>query len=236
MDSGWIYCDNVTTLIGVNEAGKSNLLLALWKLNPAKGGEINFADDMPVKLFSELRGSSNKPKFIQAVFEITSYSVLNSIAVKSGYDKEDIKIVQVSRDYDGQRYIYFPNALAYTSIPQIDILTFLQEHSNKISQLSEAGKTETGIKAEAEQKFSLAMKLIAEKTTLNKSDVVSVSDCFKSITSKEMQTSTIRPILTEIYNYFCKILKNFDKPNPSSFEENRKTIIDNMPKFVYYSN
>ena len=32
-DSGWIECDNVTTLVGINEAGKSNLLLALWKLN-----------------------------------------------------------------------------------------------------------------------------------------------------------------------------------------------------------
>lgn len=42
MDSGWIDCDDVTTLVGVNEAGKSNLLLALWKLNPAKGGAINF--------------------------------------------------------------------------------------------------------------------------------------------------------------------------------------------------
>ena len=28
-DSGWIDCDNVTTLVGVNESGKSNLLLAI---------------------------------------------------------------------------------------------------------------------------------------------------------------------------------------------------------------
>ena len=35
-NSGWIDCDDVTTLVGVNESGKSNLLLALWKLNPAR--------------------------------------------------------------------------------------------------------------------------------------------------------------------------------------------------------
>lgn len=40
-NSGWIDCDDVTTLVGVNESGKSNLLLALWKLNPARGGEID---------------------------------------------------------------------------------------------------------------------------------------------------------------------------------------------------
>lgn len=28
LDSGWIECENVTTLVGINEAGKSNLLLA----------------------------------------------------------------------------------------------------------------------------------------------------------------------------------------------------------------
>ena len=48
-DSGWISCDEITTLVGVNESGKSNLLLALWKLNPARGGEIDSLHDLPVK-------------------------------------------------------------------------------------------------------------------------------------------------------------------------------------------
>ena len=39
-NSGWIDVDNVTALIGVNESGKTNLLVPLWKLNPATGGEI----------------------------------------------------------------------------------------------------------------------------------------------------------------------------------------------------
>ena len=30
IDSGWIDCENITSLVGVNEAGKFNLLLALW--------------------------------------------------------------------------------------------------------------------------------------------------------------------------------------------------------------
>ena len=39
-DSGWVDVDDVTALIGVNESGKTNLLLPLWKLNPALDGEI----------------------------------------------------------------------------------------------------------------------------------------------------------------------------------------------------
>ena len=34
-DSGWVNIDRVTALIGTNESGKTNLLLPLWKLNPA---------------------------------------------------------------------------------------------------------------------------------------------------------------------------------------------------------
>ncbi|WP_374292785.1 hypothetical protein [Paenirhodobacter enshiensis] len=46
-DSGWIDASDVTALIGENEAGKTNLLLPLWKLNPSGSGEINLLDDMP---------------------------------------------------------------------------------------------------------------------------------------------------------------------------------------------
>ena len=42
MDSGWIDCDDVTSLVGINEAGKSNVILALWKLRPVRDGEIVF--------------------------------------------------------------------------------------------------------------------------------------------------------------------------------------------------
>lgn len=59
-NSGWIDCDDVTTLVGVNESGKSNLLLALWKLNPARGGEIDILHDMPVSELSTLRNRKNE--------------------------------------------------------------------------------------------------------------------------------------------------------------------------------
>ena len=49
MDSGWVDCDKVTSLVGVNEAGKSNIILALQKLNPAREGGIDPLYDMPTK-------------------------------------------------------------------------------------------------------------------------------------------------------------------------------------------
>ena len=67
-DSGWIDCDDVTTLVGVNESGKSNLLLALWKLNPARQGNIDILHDMPVSKLSTLREKTSEIAFISAEF------------------------------------------------------------------------------------------------------------------------------------------------------------------------
>ena len=46
-DSGWIDAEQITALIGTNESGKTNILLPLWKLNPADEGKIDLKDDLP---------------------------------------------------------------------------------------------------------------------------------------------------------------------------------------------
>ncbi len=235
MDSGWIDCDDVTTLVGVNEAGKSNLLLALWKLNPAKGGEINFSDDMPVKLFSELRIMQKKPKFIHAIFEIISPQLLKDISKKSGFDVERIKTVEVSRDYDGMRFVAFPNANTLTAVPKKDIDDLIRKYSEKIDALDEAGKTEAGIKLEAQQKISQALSIVKDKDKLSKAEIVSIAHCFKLIKAKPMRTSVIRPLILELEKSISDCISKFDMPNPSFDEKIRKMIVENLPKFVYYS-
>ena len=73
MDSGWIDCDDVTTLVRVNEAGKSNVILAPWKLNPARNeGEaaIDLLHDMPNAKYTEWRKEPEKHWFIHAYFEV----------------------------------------------------------------------------------------------------------------------------------------------------------------------
>ena len=33
-DSGWVEMDDILTLVGKNESGKTSILKALWKFNP----------------------------------------------------------------------------------------------------------------------------------------------------------------------------------------------------------
>ena len=56
-DSGAIAVDCVTCLVGKNEAGKTALLKALYRLNPIveQDSEFNVADDYPLKEVSDYR-------------------------------------------------------------------------------------------------------------------------------------------------------------------------------------
>lgn len=99
-DSGWIDGDSVVSMIGVNEAGKSNLLLPLWKLNPAKQGAINLVQDAPRAKFTEIRNSKEKPNFIEAEFDVNPES-RSAIAEIMQIDGGKIETVTVRRDLDG---------------------------------------------------------------------------------------------------------------------------------------
>ena len=53
-DSGWIDAEQITALIGTNESGKTNIMLPLWKLNPAAEGQIDLQDDFAPRQISHL--------------------------------------------------------------------------------------------------------------------------------------------------------------------------------------
>ena len=107
IDSGWISCDDVTTLVGVNESGKSNILLALWKLNPASGGEIDALHDLPVTKLSDLRNKKAETFFIQAVFTLGKSATGINTDLESSFSADDELII--SRNYEGQYNFSFEN-------------------------------------------------------------------------------------------------------------------------------
>lgn len=108
LDSGWIDCDDVTTLVGINEAGKSNLLLALWKLNPAREGSIDILHDMPVSKLSTYRKTPQEIKFITAEFEIDDESIAH-IESKIECSLQGDKSIIVTRYYDQHYKFKFPS-------------------------------------------------------------------------------------------------------------------------------
>ena len=71
IDSGWIKCQDVTAIAGTNEAGKSNLLKALWKLKPAFRADNKIVrGDLPFDKFNAIMDSEKMPEFITARFKL----------------------------------------------------------------------------------------------------------------------------------------------------------------------
>ena len=104
-NSGWVDCDDVTTLVGVNESGKSNMLLALWKLNPVRDGKIDILHDMPVDKLGEMRNHAENTKFITAEFNLESKDI-NILSEKydlnDSFNEKNVPTLEVSRFYDGK--------------------------------------------------------------------------------------------------------------------------------------
>lgn len=106
-DSGWVDVGGVTSLIGTNESGKTNLLVPLWKLNPAKDGAINDIADFPRSRYQEFRSMEKKPIFIRAHFSVED-ELANKISGMAGVTPDQLKEVKVSRDFAGKFYLDLP--------------------------------------------------------------------------------------------------------------------------------
>lgn len=145
MDSGWIDCDKVTSLVGINESGKSNIILALWKLNPAREGKINLLHDMPAKEYSSWRGIPEQKEFITAVFELDA-PLKERIVEFSECETEAISSVQITRRYDGKLLITFPNYSKVDTIISELVKSIVLSAKETISRLNEVTKGETGAK------------------------------------------------------------------------------------------
>mgnify|MGYP003293252992 CR=1 FL=1 len=120
-DSGWIETDDITTLVGINESGKSNLLLALWKLNPASGGDIKPIEDLPLTKYNEYKDILDKTKFIQAEFYITE-ETKKKIASHLQDTSIDFDTFTISRHYNKEY------SLDYTSNLTDDSKEIIQQH------------------------------------------------------------------------------------------------------------
>ena len=239
MDSGWIDCDDVTTLIGVNEAGKSNLLLALWKLKPAQGGAINPLQDMPRRHYAEWRDAEEKPVFIETQFELAP-EVVAQVVKLSNAIPANVRFVEVSRDFSGTRFVRFPDATTASGIPAELASGILAASLEQLAAATEVGKGEAGIKDKsaatlAEAKALLEAGLSATgriyEKTLNE-----VIQLFSGVTSSALKGSTIAPLMLQAKQKLEGLKTALNKPAPHNLEEVRKLIVAKLPSFVYYSN
>ena len=101
IDSGWIDCEDVTSLVGINEAGKSNVILALWKLKPVRDGEIDPLHDMPTKEYTSWRSIPERIPFISADFDLDD-TLIDQVVKLCQCERASATTVRIDR----QLYLY----------------------------------------------------------------------------------------------------------------------------------
>ncbi|MCC8049467.1 MAG: ATP-binding protein [Clostridiales bacterium] len=106
-NSGWIDCDSTTTLVGINESGKTNILKALWKFNPVRDGKIDVLHDMPVTKLNEYRNETDTIKFISVKFELNEDDIAE-LHEMTGINIQNMDYVIVSRFYNGKYVVEYP--------------------------------------------------------------------------------------------------------------------------------
>ena len=116
-DSGVIETDGVTALLGITESGKSNLLLPLWKLNPAKDGEIKPTSDYPRKSYNDIRNMKTKPVFIEATF-VPDAELAAKLAKICSSSIDAFSEIRVDRDFSDEEHVSFPNAPTTRETPR----------------------------------------------------------------------------------------------------------------------
>jgi hypothetical protein len=143
-DSGWVEVDNVAALIGTNESGKTNILLPLWKMNPAKERAIHPTSDFPRKHYNTFRHQTQKPVFIEAIFDVGP-ELAQRLADKTGMPVEQVREVSVSRRFEGEPIVDFPNASPARTIDKDRTLNVLGGAEMDLTVMT-ALKTEEDLK------------------------------------------------------------------------------------------
>lgn len=148
-DSGWIEAEQVTALIGTNESGKTNILLPLWKLNPADDGGIDLQDDLPRDKYHIYRDATPKPVFVRAKYSLTEAEMAELSNIGECVPKQVAEVI-VSRDFDGNYTWEFPQEgdVPEGELPlseKEDVITFIKSNMPKYVYYSNYGNLDSQI-------------------------------------------------------------------------------------------
>jgi predicted ATP-dependent endonuclease of OLD family len=235
-ESGWIETDTVTSLIGVNESGKTNLLIPLWKLNPAKDGGIDPISDYPRKQYHEIRALENKPNFIEAVFELSD-ELAASVALLCKLPTEQVNQVFVARDFNDLLHIDFQNASPVRTVSKDWVLTLIRKTDSEINKM-EIVEEEEDLKVEIQTTIkNVITQIEADQDELNVEVLQSTKNIFDEVDlSVATARSIVSPRFSSLIDDIDKKIQQLSVPHPNYIDEIQTLVEEKLPKFVYYSN
>ena len=235
-DSGWVEVDAVTALIGVNESGKTNLLLPLWKLNPARDGEIQPTSDFPKTMFGDIRADPGNYPFVTAEFETNDGTERRQIAQAAGITPEAVQIVEVTRFFDGNYQIRFPEHKRETTTAT----QWVKEKLCVAAKTVDGGnalKQEENLQKDLVNGISQVVVTLPEAETVSLEQLTAIRDQVEELLpEKPAKTSVIVPMMQQLLETLTEHIQQLSAPHPEEMDEALDAVVSAMPTFVYYAN
>ncbi|MBA4143494.1 MAG: AAA family ATPase [Nitrosospira sp.] len=230
-NSGWVDVDNVTALIGVNESGKTNLLVPLWKLNPAIEGEIQPTSDYPKRLFGAIRQAPEDYCFITAEFETGPLAI--ELSTQAGISVEEASLVSVKRYFNGEYAISFPRseAVAAMNAPPVKETAATAGSTDDLApppQEEELNETVLAKLQELENSLAEPRLSVAQVSDLKR-------DLQLLIQEADRSSTTISPEVGELLDAIERVARDVSRLSCESAGKVTGIVIAALPKFVYYS-
>jgi hypothetical protein len=230
-DSGEVQVDRIKTLVGKNESGKTSILKALHKFNPATPEPYNGLKEFPRKRFHEY---NDKAPVVQVKFSLDPEE-------KNELSKIDPRLTEVSgvsvtKDYTGTYNVRFLPDIVIPPPNLKGLFPLLIELRSEMDKLDDSiSGPQSGIRWKLLDALSRVGTGISEDTDL--SSLSSARETFvrqvQEILSLLGQTPDSEQF-TPIRAAVRVILDTIDWPNVEA--RVNKYIVEKLPLFVYFEN
>ena len=238
LDSGWIDVDDVTALVGENESGKTNVLLPLWKLNPASAdGAIDLVDDYPRDRYHEVRGLNPEelPVFIQADFEL-AHPVCEELSQLTGAPADELGVVRIERSYGGAYTVTFPNAKGADRIAGAVLGDTLDRIRRDIDGADAPRPAYEAVRAALIGTIDEVSNRLRGVDFLSVEQLSGARDGIGRVSAAKLaKGAELVARQTEAVCAINEFIERATKEHPNQNTEARKRVQDALPKFVYYS-
>ncbi|MFC0386768.1 AAA family ATPase [Muricoccus vinaceus] len=235
-DSGWIQLEQVTALVGRNESGKTTLLKALHKFNPAAEEDFDGQRDFPRDRYTtDFREGKDWPA-CSVRFEISG-QVAETLASLMPEGQPLPTSAVCTRYYDGHLTAGFEPPLIVAPVsgePIIAALTAFGKAARRLEAPSAEQEEATKVERAALLEWSSAWK-DKIKPVVDLRDPTGVSilqDLKKEADAKSgPRTADMLDTLLEVVE---AALDEARKPDPS--QAARNAVAKAMPVFIYFEN
>lgn len=225
-DSGIVDVSQITALLGRNESGKSNLLKALYSLNPACGIQAL----VPVKDFPrhrQLKECDEKTPVVWSLWNLDENEREELVEILPRAN--GITHVEISRNYD-QKYSVNFQKLPGIVFQESDIRTKTRKIVAAVQSASEKVESETRIRLEqVASVFEQTLTINSDKMKWAQSVLEDIKNLRRSLAAADTELTEKQDLTVSELEDIASSITN-DK---EAQQKAREWVVKQMPTFVF---